>query len=554
MKAPAAAHLQTAPYTRRRALCPRNERQKCLGADADRCPRRCTMVYTGDVKVEKVAAESAPGVLEDAQSGATAVRFPATAELPPATQLAAANWAVQTWDVIVIGGGNAGIVSALAAEEAGASVLLLEAGSRHMRGGNTRHTRNIRCIHKQDDYNTGDYQYEELWSDLCNVGRGPSSEELASLTVRESEHVLPWMERHGARWQRPLAGTLHLGRTNRFFLGGGKALLNSYYRHAATRAGIRIVYDAKVEEFEWEGLRCVAMLVSHGDTVHRVRGRAVVCASGGFEANIGWLRRYWGDAADNYIIRGTPHNDGHVLSRLYKAGAAPMGEERGFHAIAVDARAPKFDGGIATRLDTIPFGIVLNKYSKRFYDEGEEVWPKRYAIWGGHIARQDDQIAYSLWDSKVNDLFLPPMYGVSESQTLGALAVELGLPPAQVETEVANYNAAVVDGVFNPRILDDCHTSGLEPAKSHWAQRLDRPPFYGIAMRPGITFTYMGVAVRADGRVRHQDGSQFDNIFAAGEIMSGNILSTGYLAGFGMTIGSVWGRRIGREAARYVFA
>lgn len=470
----------------------------------------------------------------------------------PPRAVRAAPWADVEWDVVVIGGGNAAIASAMAAEERGARVLVLEGAPKHMRGGNTRHTRNIRCVHGHDAYNSGAYSYEELWKDLCNVGNGPNNEELASFTVRDSQTILPWMGAHGASWQQPLAGTLHLTRTNRFFLGGGKALLNSYYRYVTTRPKIEVVYEAKVEQLECDGTRCAAVIVSFGGTQHRVRAKAVICASGGFEANIEWLRRYWGDAADNYIIRGTPYNDGHILAQLYALNAAPVGEERGFHAIALDAKSPKFDGGIATRLDTIPFGIAINKYHERFYDEGEDVWPKRYAVWGGHIAKQDDQIAYSLWDSKVSRLFLPPMYGVCSGPDVASVATQLGLDPEAVTRTVSDYNAAVVDGTFDPAILDDCHTSGLTPPKTHWAQRLDRPPYYGIAMRPGITFTYMGVAVRSDARVVREDDSVFDNLFAAGEIMSGNILSTGYMAGFGMTIGSVWGRQAGTEAAKHV--
>jgi tricarballylate dehydrogenase len=468
------------------------------------------------------------------------------------TSDAVPGWAASEWDIVVIGGGNAALVSAMAAEDIGARILILERSPQHMRGGNTRHTRNIRCLHEKDTYNSGSYSFDELWDDLCNVGEGPNDEELARFTVSDSESVPPWMYRHGARWQQPLAGTLHLGRTNRFFLGGGKALLNSYYRYVATRPAITVAYDAKVENFEISGGRCTALIATVGGRQVRVRTQAVICASGGFEANLEWLRRYWADAVDNYIIRGTPYNDGHVLAQLYDADAARAGQERGFHAIALDARAPKFDGGIATRLDTIPFGIVVNKFGTRFYDEGEDIWPKRYAMWGRHIADQPDQIATALWDSKVNHLFLPPMNGTTQSDDIGDLAAKLGLGPAAVTRTVAEYNAAVVSGDFDPAVLDSCTTEGLTPPKTHWAQRLDRPPYYGINMRPGITFTYMGVAVDRDARVRRTDGSVFRNIFAAGEIMSGNILSTGYLAGFGMTIGSVWGRQAGTEAAKYV--
>ena len=221
--------------------------------------------------------------------------------------------------------------------------------------------------------------------------------------------------------------------------------------------------------------------------------------------------------------------------------------------VAVDARSPKFDGGIATRLDSIPFGTVLNKNHERFYDEGEDIWPKRYAIWGRNIAYQPDQIAYCFWDAKVDGMFLPPMYGAYSGPTIGDVAACMGLDPAASTAAVATYNAAVPDdatGRFDPARLDGAATIGLTPPKTNWAQRLDTPPFHGIPMRPGITFTYMGVAVDEEARVQRSDGSAFANVFAAGEIMSGNVLSSGYMAGFGMTIGTVWGRIAGREAAR----
>jgi tricarballylate dehydrogenase len=387
------------------------------------------------------------------------------------------------------------------------------------------------------------------------VGSGPSDEALADLTIAESASVPGWMSEHGARWQPALRGTLGLARTNRFFLGGGKALLNSYYR-AAQRAGISVRYEARVQGLEWDGGggTCTAVVVDTPQGTRRVTAKAVIAASGGFEANIDWLRRYWGDAARNYHVRGPRYNDGAVLEMLLRGGAARAGEERGFHAVAVDARSPKFDGGIATRLDSIPFGIVVNAGGRRFYDEGEDVWPKRYAIWGGNIAGQPGQIAYTLWDSRVHGLFLPPMYGAYRDDTLAGLSRQLGLDPRAVAVTVDGFNGAVdrgPGGDFTMAGKDGRRTEGISPPKSNWAQRLDKPPFYGVPMRPGITFTYLGVAVTERARVRTADGGAFGNVFAAGEIMSGNILSSGYLAGFGMTIGTVWGRIAGREAASH---
>jgi tricarballylate dehydrogenase len=462
---------------------------------------------------------------------------------------------MQEYDVIVIGGGNAALCAALAARHIVARVLVLERAPENMRGGNTRHTRNIRCTHAAaDQFFSGPYSEEEHLQDLIGVTGGPANLDLAKLAVRESSKLPAWMSAHGVNWQQPLAGTLHLGRTNRWFLGGGKALLNTYYQ-TARRMGICIRYNAMVEDLVIENDRFEAVKVKNGEGEELVRGRAVVVAAGGYEANIEWLKKHWGDAADNFIIRGTPYNDGTMLAALLKKGAKPMGDPKGFHAIAVDARAPKFDGGIVTRLDAIPFGITVNQLGRRFYDEGEDIWPKRYAIWGMLIASQPGQKAFSIVDSKTIRRFLPPMFKPLQADSHAALGTALGLDPKVFAETLAEYNRATA-GNTEMRIekLDGVCTRGLTPPKSNWAIPIDRPPFYGLPLRPGITFTYMGVAVDERARVLDQSGRPFKNVYAAGEIMSGNILTKGYLGGFGLTIGSVFGELAGREAASHARA
>ena len=455
---------------------------------------------------------------------------------------------------MVAGGGNAGLVAAISARHHARSVLVLERAPAWRRGGNSRHTRDIRYAHGPGEaFTTGEaYLEEELLDDLLRVGGG-QNRQMAELVVEQSCTVAEWMTEHGVHWQQPLTGTLHLGRTNRFFLGGGKALLNTYYQ-TAEAMGVQVEYEASVEDVVFHSGDSVSGVVVEQNGVRReITAGAVVVTSGGFEANLDWLRRYWGDAVDNYVIRGTPYNDGRVLASLLDKGAASAGDPKGFHAVALDARAPRFDGGIATRLDSIPFGVAVNKSGKRFYDEGQDFWPKRYAIWGRLIAEQADQMAYSIVDSRMLDCFLTSLYRPFEAATVADLATALGLDPAALCETVAAFNAAVgPGGTFNPGVLDDCATYGLDPPKSHWAVPLEVPPFYGYPLRPGITFTYLGLAVDACGRVKMADGAVVDNLFAAGEVMSGNILSSGYLGGFGLTIGTVFGRIAGTEAARCV--
>jgi tricarballylate dehydrogenase len=238
-----------------------------------------------------------------------------------------------------------------------------------------------------------------------------------------------------------------------------------------------------------------------------------------------------------------------MLRQMLDAGADPAGPERGFHAIAVDARAPRFDGGIVTRVDAVPFGIVVNRDGDRFYDEGEELWPKRYAVWGRLIAEQPGQAAYAIFDEQVRGRFIEPLWPPVVAGSIAELAASLDLPAERLAATVERFNAAVEPGAYDPALLDDCRTAGIEPPKTHWALRIDQPPFAAYPLRPGITFTYLGVRVDARARVVDTAGEPFANLTAAGEIMAGNILRRGYLAGFGMTIGTVFGRIAGEEAA-----
>ncbi|MGX6567245.1 FAD-dependent tricarballylate dehydrogenase TcuA [Cupriavidus necator] len=453
-------------------------------------------------------------------------------------------------DVLVIGGGNAALCAALMAREAGASVLLLESAPRAWRGGNSQHTRNLRCMHDApQDVLVDAYPEEEYWQDLLKVTGGITDEHLARLVIRASSTCRPWMRRHGVRFQPPLSGALHVARTNAFFMGGGKALVNAYYR-SAEAMGVQVRYETPVDTIELDGDRFVAARSGS----QRFTARACVLAAGGFESNREWLREAWGRnergewPADNFLIRGTRFNQGVLLRYMIDAGADAIGDPSQSHCVAIDARAPLYDGGICTRIDCVSLGVVVNRDAVRFYDEGEDFWPKRYAIWGRLVAQQPGQIGYSIIDSKAIGRFMPPVFPGEKADTLPELTRKLGLPEAQFVRTVQDYNAACRVGSFDHTALDDCHTEGLAPAKTHWARPLDQAPFYGYALRPGITFTYLGLKVNDRAQV-HFGGKPSGNLFVAGEMMAGNVLGKGYTAGVGMSIGTAFGRIAGTQAA-----
>ena len=462
-------------------------------------------------------------------------------------------------DVLVIGGGNAALCAALMAREAGASVLLLESAPRAWRGGNSAHTRNLRCMHDApQDVLVDAYPEEEYWQDLLKVTGGLTDERLARLVIRASSTCRDWMRSHGVHFQPPLSGALHVARTNAFFMGGGKALVNAYYR-SAERLGVQVHYDAPVDAIELDGGRFVAARVARTDADGTIRherfeARSCVLAAGGFESNIPWMREAWGRNADgewpvdNFLIRGTRYNMGTVLKFMIDAGADSIGDPTQAHCVAIDARAPLYDGGICTRIDCVSLGVVVNRNAERFYDEGEDFWPKRYAIWGRLVAQQPGQVAYSIIDAKAIGRFMPPVFPGVRADSLPELAAQLGLDVQRFMQTLDAYNSSCQPGHFDHTVLDDCHTEGVAPAKTHWARPLDTAPFYGYQLRPGVTFTYLCLETDDTAAVRF-GGQPSANLFVAGEMMAGNVLGQGYTAGVGMSIGTAFGRIAGRNAA-----
>ncbi len=457
----------------------------------------------------------------------------------------------KTYDVLILGGGNAGLCAAITARQLGASVLVLEQAPRTLRGGNSRHARNLRVMHDvPSEYLHEVYREDEYWSDLAQVRGGDVDENVARIMIDESGRVIPWMANCGARFERPQSGVLTASRKTAFLLGGGKALLNAYYR-AAERLGVDILYGTEALSLRLDDRFAREITVLTHGHMRTVRAKAVVVSSGSFQANLDWLKRYWGEAASHFLIRGTAYANGRVLANLLDQEVAPIGNPALCHIVAVDGRAPKYDGGIVTRVECMPFGIVVDRNGRRFHDEGANIGPSRYALWGQLVAHSPSQVAYAIFDSKAERLFRPSMYQPIRAQTIAELAGKFGLDAHTLVETVRNFNQAVGPDLLGGGAPGACRTEGITPPKTRWALPIDTPPFNGYPLRPGITFSYLGVKVDERARVLMTDGRPSTNLFATGSIMAANVIGRGYLAGIGMTIGTVFGRIAGREAARY---
>ena len=356
------------------------------------------------------------------------------------------------------------------------------------------------------------------------------------------------------RWQGPLRGTLQLSRTNAFFLGGGKALVNAYYQ-LAEHLGVDVRYETEVTRLRTLGGRHDRRVRGCRARRGRSQAKSVVVASGGFEANLEWLAQYWGEAAQNFAIRGTRYNRGGPLQTLIDRGAKAIGNPHEFHAVAVDARGPQFDGGIVTRLDTVPFGIVVNRDGLRFSDEGADFWPKRYASWGGLIARQPGQIAFSILDAKMANEFMPSLYPPVEAQSVPRAGARAGAGAGGGRSDrrrVQRRGAGRDVRPDDPGRLPHAGAGDTEEplGATHRHAAVPRLPAAHRASRSPIA-AWPWTSARG---CSSQAGQPLPGFFAAGEAMAGNILGRGYLAGFGMTIGSVFGRIAGREAAKHALA
>lgn len=454
-------------------------------------------------------------------------------------------------DVLVIGGGAAALCAAISARRAGLSVLLLEQAPRWRRGGNTRHSRNLRVQHESLTPFAADiYPGAEFHADLLRASGGETDPTLAQRLIAGSAEVIDWLAGVGVQLQPTASGLLPRSRKTVFLLGGGTAMINALYA-TAEQIGVMIGYDAGVSDLRLEQDRVVQVQCRQGDATWTLAPGAVIACCGGSQASRDWLRTHWGEVADGFINRGTPFATGDVLASLLRQGAAPVGDPHRAYLVAVDGRSPADDGGIVTRIRCMPAGIVVNTHGQRIHDEGGDTASTRYSLWGQRLTACPAQTAYLILDARGMREAPPSLYPPIFGADLHDLALALDIPPSALAATVARYNAAVRPPAIGAAPAD-WHTDGLTPPKSHHALRLDEPPFGAYPMRPGITFTYYGLRVDPTTRVRLGDGRAITNLFAAGMIMAPNLIGRGYVSGLALTIGIVFGRIAGAEAARHV--
>jgi tricarballylate dehydrogenase len=486
------------------------------------------------------------------------------------------------YDVLVVGAGNAAMCAALAAEEAGASVLVIERAPRELRGGNSAFTAGAMRVayrgagdiqalvpdlspEQLATTDFGQYTVDQYYDDLGRISQYRTDPELAHALASDSFGTLLWMRDKGVRFV-PIYGRQAFRENGKFTfwggltveaVGGGPGLVEAL-SNALEKRGVRIDYGVRLVSLLADDTGVHGARVKSEGRTSEIAAETIVLASGGFQANREWRARYLGPNWDLAKVRGTQFNTGDGIRAALEIDAMPWGHWSSCHAVGWDRNAPDFGDlaiGDGFQKHSYPFSIMVNMLGKRFLDEGADFRNYTYARYGREILQQPEQFAWQIFDAQTSHL-LRDEYRIRQvtrvkADTLEDLVARMELAdPAECLKTIHDYNRAVqVDVPFNPNVRDGRGATGLAVPRSNWANRIDTAPFEAYAVTCGITFTFGGLRITPEGQVIDTDHRPIPGLYAAGEIVGG-IFYFNYPGGAGLTSGSVFGRRSGTAAAR----
>jgi tricarballylate dehydrogenase len=487
--------------------------------------------------------------------------------------------AVESADVVVVGGGNAGYCAAHAAALRGRRVLLLERASPRDSGGNSFFTAGaIRMTHDGlDDLldvvepderlartKVPPYPDEQFRADMERTTSGRCDRALTSVLVGDSGPAIRWLKALGMSFRLMYERQAYerADGSYRFWgglavgsVGGGKGLVAAHQQIGA-RLGVTVRYDRCCDALARDSTAVTGVYWRGPDGTSRLaEAESVVLAAGGFEADPALRRQHLGDGWQHARVRGTALNDGRMLRAAIDIGAARAGDWSTAHSVAWDAAAPPAgDRQLTNQLtrQSYPLGIVVNRLGRRFVDEGADFRNYTYARYGADILRQPDSVAYQIFDATTRPLLRAEEYdspGVSEhvAASIPALAAACGIDPDGLAQTVTEFNATVRRDVpFDPAIKDG-RSAAVSPPKSNWASPIETPPFYAYPVTCGITFTFGGLRADTAARVLDDSGAPIPGLYVCGEMLGG-LFSGNYPGGSGLTSGLVFGRRAGTAA------
>lgn len=486
---------------------------------------------------------------------------------------------METIDVVVVGGGNAGFTAAHAAAIRGRKVVLLEKGSEDMAGGNSFYTAGAtRIAHGgladlqewvEPDERHGrtevpPYSADEYAADLAKVTEGRNDPELTKVLVEESQPTLRWLNSLGLKYrlmyerqafERPDGSFLFWGGLHVGNVGGGEGLIEDHTRVAA-ELGIDVRYSHAAKSLIVEDGRVVGVVTDSPVGELSLRAESVILTAGGFEADPQLRREHLGEGWENAKVRGTPNNTGDMIAAALKIGAERGGDWATCHSVQWDAFTATNESNreLTNRLtrQSYPFGIIVNTNGERFLDEGADFRNYTYAKYGKEILKQPGSVAYQIFDATLRPMLRTEEYdmpgiSVEVADTIEELAVKIGVDPERLSKTVSDFNNSIDRSItFDPNVKDG-RVAATEPMKSNWAAPIETGPFYGYGVTCGITFTFGGLKSDTHGRVLDREGKHIQGLYVAGEMLGG-LFSANYPGGSGLAAGCVFGRRAGTLA------
>ena len=432
-----------------------------------------------------------------------------------------------SFDLIVVGGGFAGLTAAVRAVELGLDTAVLERGAGEHYMCNSRVCTGVTHVAYLDPETPPDTLYDAIQT----AAGGTAREDLARSFADNAAATLAWMRAHGAeftdaphRFEGP--PMLAPGREMRAGLdweNSGPNLFLKELRRRFEAAGGTMMTGTEAVSLVMEDGACIGVdaVGSPGD--ERLDTHGVVLADGGFQAGREPVGRHITRHPDRIRQRNVETGIGDGLRMAEQAGAALVGLDMFYgHILSRDAMT---DEGLwpYPQLDALCAGaVVVDAGARRFAAEG-----LGGIFMANEIARLDDPLGAvavfdaPAWEDAKDADIVPPNPNLAEAggtileaESLEELAVLAGLDGAALAHTVAAYNTAVENGALD----------GLDPHRSNApmeAKPILRPPFRAIPLCAGITVTMGGVAVDGAARVLNSDDAPIPGLYAAGSTAGG---------------------------------
>jgi fumarate reductase flavoprotein subunit len=445
-------------------------------------------------------------------------------------------------DVLVAGGGAAGLTAALAAADAGARTLLVERDP-SLAGTTAMSTGLIPAAGTPDQAALGIADSPELLArDIMEKHGGRADAAVVRRLASESAATVAWLQAHGV----PLSlvtGFTYPGHSVMRMMGtpnrtGGELMVA--LERAAEAAGVAILTRARLAELETDAAgRARAGVVERPDGCRETIGcRALVLACGGFAGAPDLVARFLPDMA-GATMHGHPGCRGDWLGWAEQLGAAlaDMDSYQGHGGLAAGHAVPILWPSMTEG------GIQVNRAGRRFHDES-----RGYSEAAAAVNAQPGGVAFSIWDSRIQAV-LDQFDDTRDALAAGAIVVAADAEALAAATGVrADALAKTLAEV------EQLTRSGTPcPFGRRFAPRPPlHPPYHAARVTGALFHTQGGLVVDGDGRVLRADGSPLPNLFAGGGSARGlsGPGASGYIAGNGLLAATGLGRLAGLAAAR----